>query len=60
MAGPVSQSEDDYSLMERIAQGDRSALDALYQRYSGVVFALCQRVIGDRGMAEDLLIEVFF
>lgn len=59
-AGQVGNADDDYSLMARIAQGDRSALDLLYQRYSPVVFSLCLRVVGDRGTAEDLLIDIFF
>lgn len=51
---------DDYTLMDAIANGDRKALDTLYQRYSGVVFALCQRIVGDWGIAEDLLVDIFF
>lgn len=51
---------DDFALMKRIADGDRSAMDALYQRYSPVVFSVCYRVVGDRGIAEDILIDVFF
>jgi RNA polymerase sigma-70 factor (ECF subfamily) len=46
--------------MERIAKGDRAAMDVLYHRYSPVVFALCQRIVLDRGTAEDLLVDVFF
>lgn len=46
--------------MERIAKEDRVAMDLLYQRYSPVVFTLCQRITGDRGTAEDLLIDIFF
>lgn len=46
--------------MDAIAAGDRKALDTLYQRYSPVVFALCQRIVGDRGIAEDLLVDIFF
>lgn len=47
-------------LMAAITDGDRKALDTLYQRYSAVVFALCLRIIGDRGIAEDLLVDIFF
>jgi RNA polymerase sigma-70 factor, ECF subfamily len=46
--------------MRGIAGGDRNALDLLYQRYSPVVLAICQRIVGDRGIAEDLLIDVYF
>lgn len=54
------QGEDDFSLMEKIALGDRSAMDLLYRRYSPVVFSICMRIVGDQGIAEDLLIDVFF
>lgn len=57
---PVEADESDYGLMRRIAAGDRTAVDLLYRRYSGVVFSVCLRVVGDRGTAEDLLIDVFF
>lgn len=56
----VEGASDDFALMERIAKGDRVAMDALYARYSAVVFALCQRIVNDRGTAEDLLVDVFF
>ena len=46
--------------MERIASGDESALSSFYDRYKGIVFALCLRVLKDRGEAEDVLVEVFF
>lgn len=51
---------DDGTLMERIATGDESALSIFYERYKGLVFALCLRVLRDRGEAEDVLVEVFF
>jgi RNA polymerase sigma-70 factor (ECF subfamily) len=46
--------------MDRVSRGDRAALDLLYRRYSPVVFSICHRIVGDQGIAEDLLIEVFF
>jgi RNA polymerase sigma-70 factor (ECF subfamily) len=58
--GVSSEPDDDFALMRRIASGDRVAMDLLYRRYSVVVFSLCLRITGDRGTAEDLLIDVFF
>lgn len=57
---PQVGPDDDFALMERIARGDRAALDLLYKRYSPIVFSVCYRVTNDRGTAEDLLIDVFF
>lgn len=51
---------DDVQLMKRIAAGDRLALTALYDRYSGIVFGLCRRVLGNEADAEDALIDTFF
>ena len=39
--------------------GNQSALAELYDRYSGVVYAVALRVLGDTGAAEDILQEVF-
>jgi RNA polymerase sigma-70 factor, ECF subfamily len=39
--------------------GDQSALAELYDRYSGVVYAVALRVLGDAGAAEDVLQEIF-
>ena len=39
--------------------GDQSAMAELYDRYSGIVYAVALRVLGDTGAAEDVLQEVF-
>ena len=49
----------DSALLERIVQRDQSALAALYDRYSRLVFSLLLRIVRDRADAEDLLQEVF-
>jgi len=51
--------DDDYLLMEGIARRDASALSRLYDRHSGVVYALCLRILRDPGMAEDTMVDVF-
>jgi len=58
--GQAVASEGDAALMARIAAGDAAALAALYDRYARVVFAFAQRIVRDRGLAEELLQEVFF
>lgn len=51
--------DDDYVLMEGIARRDAAALSRLYDRHSGVVYALCLRILRDPGMAEDTMVDVF-
>jgi RNA polymerase sigma-70 factor (ECF subfamily) len=49
----------DGELIERIADGDRSAFEELYQRYARAVLGLALRRLGDRGRAEDASQEAF-
>ena len=46
--------------MESIRAGDKSALEALYSRYSPFVLALCLRTIKDRAAAEEVMVDIFF
>jgi RNA polymerase sigma-70 factor (ECF subfamily) len=39
--------------------GDQSAMAELYDRYSGIVYAVALRILGDTGAAEDALQEIF-
>jgi RNA polymerase sigma-70 factor, ECF subfamily len=49
----------DGELISRVGDGDASAFDLLYRRYSRPVFALALRRLGDRGRAEDAVQETF-
>jgi RNA polymerase sigma-70 factor, ECF subfamily len=49
----------DGDLIQRAADGDRSAFEDLYQRYARPVFGLALRRLGDRGRAEDAVQETF-
>jgi RNA polymerase sigma-70 factor (ECF subfamily) len=51
---------DDLSLMRSIAAGDREAMALLYDRHAPRVLAVCRRVLGDSGDAEDVVTDVFF
>lgn len=46
-------------LVRRAKGGDMTAFEALYRRHSGRVNALCLRMTGDRGKAEDCVQEAF-
>jgi len=49
----------DGELIQRTGNGDRSAFEKLYKRYSRPVFGLALRRLGDRGRAEDAVQETF-
>lgn len=49
----------DLATVTALKSGDQSAMAALYDRYSSVVYSIALRVLGDTGAAEDVLQEVF-
>ena len=49
----------DQAVVQRIVQGDRSALAELYDRYGTAVFSLACRIVGSPADAEDVAQEVF-
>lgn len=46
-------------MLSAIRAGDEQAMAELYGRYSGVVYSVALRVLGETGAAEDVLQEVF-
>jgi RNA polymerase sigma-70 factor, ECF subfamily len=46
-------------LLEKIVEGDQTALGSLYEDTSPLVFGLILRIIDDRAIAEEVLLEVF-
>jgi len=51
---------NDETLAARVARGDGAALEALYDRYASTVLGVALKVIGDQGVAEDVLQETFW
>lgn len=49
----------DLALVTAIRSGDQSAMAALYDRYSSIVYAVALRVLQDTGAAEDVLQDIF-
>lgn len=56
--GPEN-SASDWSLLERVVRKDESALAALYDRYSRLVYAESIRILHDSGAAEEILQDLF-
>ena len=58
-ANHLPPASDDAALLEAIAGRSEAALEALYRRHSPAAFAVCLRVLRDRGEAEEALLETF-
>jgi RNA polymerase sigma factor (sigma-70 family) len=54
-----SVSTDDLALAARLVAADEAALADAYESYSGLVYGLARRVLGDDAMAEEVTQEVF-
>lgn len=57
--GP-SCADGDEALIARIRERDSGALRALFHRYQGRVFHFVLRRLGDPGLAEEVVADVFF
>ena len=57
--GPAMIVVDETELIAQSQQGDVHAFNRLVERYQGQVYALCYRLLGDVGAAEDACQEVF-
>ena len=60
-ARPVAPAKTptDIALLARMASGDTLAMQALYARHNVRVFRFVLRIVGDHGLAEDVLSETF-
>ena len=58
-ASPARGQEASVRCMERLAQGDESALTELYERWSGPLLSFLYGMCRDRALSEDLLQGVF-
>jgi len=56
---PAQNLATEIALLQRVAQGDRESFEALYDRFSGVLFSTAYRVLNNQHAAEDTLQEVF-
>jgi RNA polymerase sigma-70 factor (ECF subfamily) len=51
--------EDDEQLLLKVAEGNRSAFSALYDRFSTPVYSLALKMLSNEAEAQDLVQEVF-
>lgn len=49
----------DADLLRRITARDSRALEALYNRYSPLLYTLVKKIVGDQAAAEQVLVDVF-
>lgn len=56
---PIPVTSAEIELVRLARQGDADAFRALYEAHVGRVFALCLRLSGERGQAEELTQDVF-
>lgn len=50
---------DDIEIIQRINNRDSKALEALYDRYSPVLYTLVKKIINDKSKTEDVLADIF-
>ena len=55
----MQHGDDDRRLMQAFCDGDESAFDALFRRWSGRVLRFVERMIREPAVAEELLQETF-
>jgi RNA polymerase sigma-70 factor (ECF subfamily) len=51
---------DDGRLLQRIRQGDQSAMAEIFDRYGRAVYSVALRILKDTGHAEDVMQDIFF
>ena len=59
MAKPDYQLLADEDLMHLVARAEPAAFEVVYERHSGAAFSLAYRMVGNRGVAEDVVQEAF-
>jgi RNA polymerase sigma-70 factor (ECF subfamily) len=52
--------DSDAALVNRIVQRDETALEALYDRYAGMLSAVLNRILRDTQSAEEILQDIFY
>lgn len=56
---PPLREMEDAQVVREAARGEVEALAVLYDRHSGLMLAMANRILGDKTQAEDLIQDVF-
>lgn len=59
MSAADQAREELKAAMKRLADGDQSALEFIYEATSAKLFGICLRILGNRSEAEDALQDVY-
>ena len=60
IAATAAEYSSDEVLVERIATGDKLAMQVLFARHRTAIYRWLLRFVGNETVAEDLLSDVFF
>lgn len=55
-----ASATEDVALLQRVRQGDQTAMAAVFDRYGRAVYSVALRILKDTGLAEDVMQEIFF
>jgi RNA polymerase sigma-70 factor (ECF subfamily) len=55
----MTQHQDDWVLMDRVARGEEGAVGELYDRFGSLVYKVARQLLPTRAEAEDAVQEVF-
>ncbi len=55
----MERPQDDSALVARLARGEREAVDQLYARFGRPLYAFVQGIVGDAGLAEEIVQDTF-
>lgn len=55
----VASTTSDLEIMKKVASYDSKALEALYNRYSTILYTLIKTIVSDQKLAEEILSDVF-
>ncbi len=55
----MSTKADDFRLMQRVATGERGAVEELYDRFAPLVFKSARQVLSSNAEAEDAVQEIY-